>query len=251
MAERAIEKVEDELNCPVCFGIYTNPKLLQCSHVCCENCLVQLVVRDQLWGQLILTCPICRHDTPVPANGVAGLQPAVHINHFLDIVQEHKIAAATPKVCCPEHVGKELEYFCPTCAVPVCVKCALKGGKHYNHDCSGFNEVFKDNKLEMTASLQPMEKHLTTINKALAQLDTRCGEISDQQAAIEADIRSTFRKIQASLDARKTKLIDQLHQITQRKLKSLAVQKDQLETTMVSVSSCLDFMKDKLRLPSN
>ena len=92
-----------------------------------------------------------------------------------------------------------------------------------------------------------MEKQLTTISKALAQLDTRCGEISDQQAAIEANIHSTFRKIHSILDARKTELIGQLHQITQRKLKDLAVQRDQLETTLARISSCLGFMRDSLK----
>ena len=37
----------------------------------------------------------------------------------------------------------------------------------------------------MTSSLEPMEKQMVTIDKALAQLDTRCGEIADQRAATE------------------------------------------------------------------
>ena len=68
--------------------------------------------------------------------------------------------------------------------------------------------------MEITASLEPMEKQLTIVNKALAQLDTRCGEISDQQAAVEVDLHKTFRKLQELLDVRKTELISKLHQIT-------------------------------------
>ena len=65
MAEKALKKVEDQLiDCSICLETYTDPKLLQCLHVFCRKCLVKLVVRDQQ-GQLILTCPICRQDTPV------------------------------------------------------------------------------------------------------------------------------------------------------------------------------------------
>ena len=269
MAEKTLKKVEEELNCSICLDTYSDPKLLQCFHAYCRKCLVKLVVRDQQ-GQLILTCPICRHDTPVPANGVAGLQPAFQINHLLEIMEEHKKAAADPpasaekaerdsasltsrdkvKVCCREHAGKEVELFCETCGEPVCVKCALKGGKHHSHDCEELDKAFERYKVEVTASLEPMEKQVTTITKALAQLDARCAEISDQRAAVEADVHTAFGKLQHILDTRKTELIGQLHHITQRKLKGLAVQRDQLETTLAQLSSCLGFMRESLKTGS-
>ena len=266
MAEKVLQDVEDQLNCSICLDTYTDPKLLQCYHIYCKKCLVKLVVRDQQGGQLTLTCPTCRHTTPVPANGVAGLQPAFQINHLLEVVEKHKKAAADPsasanverdstsltphdkiKVCCPEHGGKEVELFCETCGEPICWKCVLKGSKHHSHDYEELDKAFERYKVEIMASLEPMEKQLTTIHKALAQLDTRCEELFDQQAAIEADIHSTFRKIHSLLDARKTELISRLNQITQRKLKNLAAQEDQLETTLARINSCLGFMKDSCK----
>ena len=272
MAEKTLlKKVEEELNCSICLDTYSDPKLLQCFHAYCRKCLVKLVVRDQQ-GQLILTCPTCRHDTPVPASGVAGLQPAFQINHLLEIMEEHKKAATDPpasaekaerlrdsasltshdkvKVCCREHAGKEVELFCETCGEPVCWKCIAKGGKHHSHDYEELDKAFERYKVEVTASLEPMEKQVTTITKALAQLDARCAEISDQRAAVEADVHTTFGKLQHILDTRKTELIGQLHHITQRKLKGLAVQRDQLETTLAQLSSCLGFMRESLKTGS-
>ena len=269
MAEKTLKKVEEELNCSICLDIYSDPKLLQCLHAYCRKCLVKLVVRDQQ-GQLILTCPICRHDTPVPANGVAGLQPAFQISHFLEIMEEHKKEAADPpasaekaerdsvnltscnkvKVCCNEHTEKEVELFCKTCGEPVCVKCAIKGGKHHSHDCEELDKAFERYKIEVTASLEPMKKQVTTINKALAQLDARCAEISNHREAVEADVHTAFGKLQRILNTRKTELIAQLHHITQRKLKKLAVQRDQLETTLAQLNSCLGFMRESLKTGS-
>ena len=270
MAERALKKVEEELNCSICRGTYSDPKLLKCFHAFCCKCLVKLVIRDQL----TLTCPICRHDTPVPANGVAGLQAAFQINNLLEIMEEHKKAAADPpaaasaekaerdsvrltsrdkvKVCCREHAGKEVELFCETCGEPVCVKCAIKslGGKHHSHDCEELHKAFERYTVEVTTSLEPMEKQVTTITDALTQLDARCAEISDQRAAVEADVHTAFSKLQRILDTRKTELIGQLHHITQRKLKGLAVQRDHLETILSKLSSCLGFMRESLKTGS-
>ena len=44
-------------------------------------------------------------------------------------------------------------------------------------------------------SLEPMEKKLKTIHIALAELDTRSGEISDQRVTIEAIIHDTIRRL--------------------------------------------------------
>ena len=269
MAEETLKRFEEELNCSICLDTYSDPKLLQCLHAYCCKCLVKLVVRDQQ-GQLILTCPMCRQDTPVPANGVVGLQPAFQINHFLEIMEEHKKTAAEPpasaekaekdpasisshnkvKVCCREHAGKEVELFCETCGEPVCVKCALKGGKHHSHDCEELNKAFEKYKVQVAALLEPVEKKVTTVTKALAHVDARCAEISNQRAAVEADIQTTIGKLQHILDTRKTELIGQLHHTTQRKLKKLAVQRDQLEANLAQLCGCLRFMRDSLKIGS-
>ena len=130
------------------------------------------------------------------------------------------------------------------------MKCALKGGKHHSHDCEELDRAFERYKVEVTASLEPMEKQVTTITESLVQLDARYAEISDQRTAVEADVHTTFGKLQLILDTRKTELIGQLHHITERKLKKLAVQRDQLETTLAQLSSCLGFMKDSLKTGS-
>ena len=88
MAEKVVQKLEDQLNCSICLDTYTNPKLLQCFHVYCKECLVRLVARDQQ-GQLSLTCPGCRQATPIPDTGVSGLQSAFHINHLLKGSRHH------------------------------------------------------------------------------------------------------------------------------------------------------------------
>ena len=265
MAEAALQKLEDHLNCPICLDTYTDPKQLQCHHVYCQKCLKKLVDRDQQ-GQLILTCPTCRQVTPVPANGVAGLQGAFQTSTLLDIVEEHKKASAktekvesestsataceTATICCREHYGEEVGLYCATCEEPICLKCVVNNGPHHGHNTELLSDAFEKYKGEISASLEPMERQVTTINDALTKLDTRCREISDQQADTEANIHDTFTRLHEILDARKAKLLEQLHNITQRKLKSLATQRDQIETILIQLTSCLDYVKESFKTGS-
>ena len=265
MAEEAIKKLEEQLNCSICLDIFTDPKLLQCFHVYCRQCLVPLVDRDQR-GKLGLTCPICRQVTPIPDRGVASLQPAFHINHLLELresFQKVEDPGATLQGAAPTdvnpvkrvrhcfvHEGKELELYCETCEELICWKCIAKSSKHHEHNYTELDEAFEKYKQEVTSSLEPMEMQVITINKALAQLDTRCGEIFDQRAATAVNIHVTFRQLREFLDVRETELISKLDQETQGKLKGLAAQRDQIETTLAQLCSCLHFMRESLR-PGN
>ena len=265
MAEEVLKKLEEQLNCSICLDTYTDPKLLQCFHVYCRQCLVPLGVRDQQ-GQLSLTCPACRQVTPIPDRGVAGLKPAFHINHLLEVykdsIKKLDNPAATPEGAvggtkvntpsrnmakyCFEHSDEELKLYCETCGELVCYQCVIKGGKHHDHDYELIKKAFEKYKTEISSSLEPMEKQVVIIEKTLAELNTRCGEISDQRAAIKDNIHVTFRRLREVLTVRETELISQLHQITQAKLKGLAAQSDQIEITLAKLNSCLHFMRESL-----
>ncbi len=259
-----MEKLDEQLNCSICLDTYTDPKLLQCFHTYCTKCLIPLVRDEQ--GQLILTCPTCRQVTPLPPNGVRDLQSAFHINDFIEIrddlkkakdpisslesgVEDDATISTPPKKMthyCSEH-DKELELYCETCNELICWKCAVRSGKHHDHDYDPLNEAFEKYKEEITSSLEPMEKQLKSIHTALANLSRCSREISSQQATVEASIHDTTRQLHEVLRVRETELIDQLYQMTQRKLKSLASQRDQMETIQARIDSCLGFIDGSLK----
>jgi len=104
---------------------------------------------------------------------VAGLQPAFHINHLLEIrkslQKKLKNSAATPERGamtnapsrdavrhCFEHPEEECELYCETCGVLICWKCTMKGGEHHNHDYEELNKAFQKYKEEVTSSLEPI-----------------------------------------------------------------------------------------------
>ena len=149
---------------------------------------------------------------------------------------------------CSKHPAKVLDLYCETCEELVCRDCTVR--VHRDHQYDLVTDAFQKHKDVLVTSLQPVEQQLDTVTKSLQQLDTQCQQITDQREALVGNIHKTIRQLQEALEVRKTELISQLDHITQRKLKTLAAQRDQIELVQTQLSSCLDFVKESLRTGS-
>ena len=304
--KEALKKVEDQLECAICLQPYTDPKLLPCFHVYCKHCLERLVVQDH--DEPTVSCPKCRRHTPVPPNGITGMQSAFHVHDLFEIrdvlekakqpqkthcekckkatatgfcrdcgkfvcdkctelhqfweeLASHQIVAITdiqaeatslvpPKkvAYCPKHPENVLKIYCETCQELICSDCTVRLHKDHQYDL--VTDTFPKHRDEILSHLQPVRQNLNTVNKALQALDTRTKEITDQRMDIEADIHKRINQLLRVLEQRRTELIGQLDQITQRKLKHLAAQKDEIELLQTQLSSCLEYVEGSLKTGS-
>ena len=125
IAKQALEKLEDQLTCAICLDAFNDPKLLQCFHVYCKDCLQRLVVTDRQ-GQLSLRCPTCRQSTLLPpATGVSGLQSAFLIHHLFEIQDALKKVKDPKKVQCEKCTvtTRTATNFCRDCGEFIYEKC--------------------------------------------------------------------------------------------------------------------------------
>ena len=305
-AKQALEKLSEQLTCPICLEQFTDPKLLQCFHVFCEKCL-KPVARQTPQGQVV-ECPNCRQPTSLPQKGVPGLQGAFLIHHLFDIqdilkkvsspaetkcvncgeqelgcycqtcgflcetcehmhlkwkgFSSHKIVSLNQltenatnlvppiqKVLqCSKHPAKELDLYCETCKEVICRDCILKVHRDHQYDLA--TDAFPQQRNVLIASVEPAEQQLASVNKALEDLDTLCGEITNQHQALETKIKARIQLIHDALEARQEELIAQLDQMTHKKLKNVAAQQDQLELVATRLKSCCGFLQESLRTGS-
>ena len=88
---------------------------------------------------------------------------------------------------------------------------------------------------------------MTRIDQALTDLETCSAEVDVRQNLVEANIEGTVRELHIVLEARNTELLNQLQEISHSKHKSLAAQKDQLETTQAQLHSCEGFVRQSIK----
>ncbi|XP_033014828.1 RING finger protein 223 [Lacerta agilis] len=102
------------IECSICFNTYDNlfktPKVLQCQHTFCLECLARLTatlpphrVEDQL------PCPFCRQITEIPLEGPPGLQTSTELLATLppELQREKMIWMEGTRLCCRQSSDPE------------------------------------------------------------------------------------------------------------------------------------------------
>ena len=238
--------------------IENDPVPVENDRVYCQQCQVPLVPPRDRFGSLDLTCPSCLHATRIPDSGTPGFhsdsdEELELLSASLEGSTDSPIFEFPPRRAtnhCSIHAEREQDVFCETCRRCVCSHCISKGGKHHGHNSELLEDAFKKYTKEIRASLEPMEKQIGAVQKTLMQLDIRYKEVSDKRAAIKGSIRTTFGRLQEVLRDRETQLINKVDQMAEGKQDGLIAQRDELETNLAQLNSCLHFMEETLK-PGN
>lgn len=137
MAAKELKKAADNLACSVCYQVFKNPKYLPCYHSFCEQCLAKMQKVSKI------TCPECRHEATVPAEGVAGLPNNFLINRLVD------------ELIIKRKVDGEEEVRCDRCeeADPVVSFCLDCGGEFL---CNFCHESHKRDKSSRGHKIAPL-----------------------------------------------------------------------------------------------
>ena len=123
VAEKALQRIKDQLECSICLDTLTDAKLLPCFHSFCKKCLEHLVVQDH--DELTLCCPTCRQTTLLPSAGISGLQTDFHAEHLFEIRDMLSKTKDPQKIHCEKCDTSIATGFCRDCGQFVCDNCDL------------------------------------------------------------------------------------------------------------------------------
>ena len=149
-------KLEEQLTCPVCLDLYTNPKTLPCLHSFCEAC-IERFPQDKEGETYYLSCPTCRHRTELPGGGAGAFPVAFYINNLKDVHSLLKKVSDPQQVTCDNCTTANATGYCKDCSKFFCQKCMdIHNGwaPFANHIMASLDEV--------TASVSSTSQSLPT-----------------------------------------------------------------------------------------
>ena len=146
---------------------------------------------------------------------------------------------------CSLHQGKELELYCESCEELICHNCTVK--KHKDHQYDLVSDIFEEQKAKITALLEPVEMQLEKLKRAVREIITKSKAVNTNREEVEAEINKKTQQLHDAIELGKAELLRELDEETQKMLKELATQKDELETVETQLTSCVAFVKESVR----
>ena len=125
--EKGLEKLEEEITCPVCQEHFRDPKILPCLHYYCKECVRQLALRAGTNNPF--TCPECRKETVLPQNDPDQLPTAFFVNRMKEVHANMEKAQGKSEAVCEMCSGAKAEAFCRQCTYFICSDCVKSHSK--------------------------------------------------------------------------------------------------------------------------
>ena len=162
---------------------------------------------------------------------------------------QNLISSQKPIVKCAKHPNKSLKIYCESCSELICKDCTIR--LHQGHNFDLITEVLPKHKEEIVSSIEPVRTKLKIVEKGLQGIAAVEMELKRHSEATEVDIHREIDQAQHALDQRRQELVEQLHQLTRQKQKTLATQKEEIETVQVQLSSCMAYFDGSMETSTN
>ncbi|RLV91510.1 hypothetical protein DV515_00014090 [Chloebia gouldiae] len=207
-----MERLEEELTCPICFDTFAEPRVLPCSHTFCGPCL-----RGLLEPGPGLSCPSCRAPVAVPAAGLEALPINFALKAVIDkCQQEERAGTGTGTGTCRAHPQQPLNIYCLQDRRLVCGQC-ITVGKHRGHNIDDLQSAYRKAREasgQLLAELaEPARSKVFSCSQRLQQQKARC------QCALQGDreaVLKYFKELGDVLEHKKAALLSALDELDSR-----------------------------------
>ncbi|XP_071988306.1 uncharacterized protein [Engystomops pustulosus] len=257
MASAALEQ---ELECPICLDLYTDPVTLGCGHNFCRGCMDRALKIQH--GSGVYSCPECR----AKFSELPPLQRNRTLSHMVENFRsthgddnivlctycvDSPVPAAKSCLMCdaslcqkhlrvhskePEHVlsdpsrslekwkcpihKKILEYYCTEDAACICVSCCLIG-EHRGHNMESLDEASEKKKKKLKEVLQKIITKRLNLMKRIQSLKESKKKAKRKVMAETAKVTDLFQDLRQCLNDLETKVQSEVSRMKEQVLQPL------------------------------
>ncbi|XP_061826991.2 tripartite motif-containing 13 [Nerophis lumbriciformis] len=198
-----MEQLEEELTCPICCGLFEDPRVLLCSHSFCRKCLEGLLEGPRGFNRAPFRCPTCRKESP--HNGANSLQVNYSLRGIVEKYTRIKVAPTTG--VCAQHSGQPLNMFCTPDLRLICGCCAT-ADEHKGHDFCSLADAYDTERSAFEELLRGAEGWPSA--GALARLETLQAAKKKALQAVNEDaerVSDYFERLISALECKKMEIL--------------------------------------------
>ena len=249
-----LEDLEQEVTCPLCLGIFEDPRVLACQHTYCKSCLDTLVSQGR--GSHTVCCPECRK----PTDSAADFPVAFKINRLkqiftkmqLDEKKRGKVGDTTDgrdsegASVCSEHPGQALDVYCSECEMVVCRDCILFGS-HASHPYSKLEVSAAKSREALAKKLCVLLEQRIKVENLAADIKKACGTVAKTRDILSVKVSESYDRAIKAIEQKKQSSLQELHGIASEKLGELKQREVALSLALSEIDEVQSFVEQGLK----
>lgn len=234
--------IQEEVTCPICLELLTEPQSLDCGHTFCQACIAANNKEAIIGQEGKKSCPVCRVSFE-PGN----LRPNRHVANIVQRLREVKVSPEVEQErnLCAHH-GEKLQLFCEQDGKVICWLCE-RSQEHRGHNTFLMEEIAPQYQKMLQSCLQ----RLNGKKQEAEELEIKVREeMSTWKTQIQTEMQSVqgeFTKLRQILDSEEAKELRKLKDELGVILKELAESENDLVHEKLLVSSHISEVERRLQ----
>ncbi|XP_036077539.1 tripartite motif-containing protein 5-like isoform X2 [Rousettus aegyptiacus] len=234
MATGILVNIQEEVTCPICLELLTEPLSLDCGHSFCQACITANSKKFVI-GQGASCCPVCRVSCQ-PEN----LRPNRHLANIAKRLREIGLSPeeGQNRDLCVRH-GEKLLLFCKEDGKFICWLCE-RSQEHRGHHAFLVEEVAQEYQETLQAAMERLMKEQQEAEKFKAQIREERTSWKNQIEYEIQSVQNAFKTLRGTLDSEEQEEVQKLKKEEGEALHYLAeaenelVQQSQLVRDLIS-----------------
>ncbi|XP_068608677.1 E3 ubiquitin-protein ligase TRIM32 [Brachionichthys hirsutus] len=187
--------MREVLECPICLETYNpeqmRPKLLQCGHTVCRQCLEKLLA-NTING---VRCPFCSKVSRM--SSISQLADNLTVLKIIDCTASCSAAAAA--LMCPSCCNRLPRQYCHDCATILCELCKAEGHLPKGHSVQPIRVVAEGRRKELSGKLNNLRHVQDDIQKKKTAIENISKSLRLKYQAVQQNYGRAELRLQEEL----------------------------------------------------
>uniref|UniRef100_A0A8C9VF05 RING-type E3 ubiquitin transferase n=1 Tax=Scleropages formosus TaxID=113540 RepID=A0A8C9VF05_SCLFO len=236
--------VREVLECPICLETYNQdqlrPKLLQCGHTVCRQCLEKLLA-STING---VRCPFCSKVSRM--SSISQLADNLTVLKIIDCSGSAS-SATTSSLMCRSCRSRLPRRHCHDCGVVLCDTCAADGRQHQGHGVQAIRSAAEQRRRELGARLAALREAAGDIQRKKAAIDSVSRSLRLKYRAVQQEYARAELRLQEELGRSRRAFSTAMTEVEKLNAQVLEEQTYLLNIAEVQVVSRCDYLTMRIK----